>query len=66
MVTGSRYTVETKPLVQTVVSPVETWLTDDETLFISPLHSSGSRARCLPSADPSWFPWKTTRCIRLG
>jgi len=34
MVTGSRYTAETKPLVQTVVPPVETRLADDGTLFI--------------------------------
>lgn len=32
--TGPRYTVETKPLVQTIVPPVETRLTDDGTLFV--------------------------------
>jgi alpha-L-rhamnosidase len=34
MVMGSRYTVETKPLVQTVVPPVETQLADGGTLFL--------------------------------
>ena len=34
MVTGSRYTVERRPLVQTLVPPLEWRLTDDGTLFI--------------------------------